>query len=188
MSFMPLYIDIKKQKILLVGGGNVATAKLEKLLFYTQNITLITPTLTKKSEGFVQNYNLNLYKSAYQKGDILPFTVVIVATEKLWLHRTIYEESRGKNILVNSVDRGEYCDFIFPSIVHKGDLTVAFSTNGISPAFTKTIADYFKTHIPDCVEDFLIQMQHLRQTLPKGEARRDYFDGLVKAFFREKFK
>lgn len=187
MSFMPLYIDMKKQKILLVGGGTVATAKLEKLLFYAQNITLIAPTLTRELEDFVEYYNLKLYKRAYEKGDILPFTVVIIATEKLDIHRAIYEESRGKNILVNSVDSLEYCDFIFPSTLHKGDLTVAFSTNGISPAFSKNIADYFKSHIPDCVEDFLVQMQQLRKRLPKGKARRDHFDSLVKAFFREKF-
>ncbi|SFZ99009.1 Siroheme synthase / Precorrin-2 oxidase / Sirohydrochlorin ferrochelatase [hydrothermal vent metagenome] len=188
MSFFPMYMDMTNLKVLLVGGGYIATEKLEKLVDFTTQITVITLSIEDEAQAIIDKYNLSLDKRAYAKGDIKGYDIVIVATDTPVLHKEIYEESRGSRILVNSVDNTDYCDFIFPSYVQKGDLTIAFSTGGASPAFAKQIRQHFEKIIPDTVGDFLQKMKKLRTTMPKGKERMKYFDDTVKQYFKENFK
>jgi precorrin-2 dehydrogenase/sirohydrochlorin ferrochelatase len=71
--------------------------------------------------------------------------------------------------------------------VQKGDLTIAFSTGGASPAFAKQIRRHFEKIIPDTVGDFLKKMKALRSTMPKGKERMKYFDEIVEKYFKENF-
>ena len=188
MSFFPMYMDMTNLKVLLVGGGYIATEKLEKLVDFTTQITVIALRVDDEAKELIDKYDLPLQKRAYCKGDIDGFDIVIVATDTPVLHKEIYEESRGSRILVNSVDNTDYCDFIFPSYVQKGDLTIAFSTGGASPAFAKYIRQHFEKIIPDSVGGFLTKMKGLRTTMPKGKERMKYFDDMVKKYFSENFK
>ena len=188
MSFFPMYMDMKNLKVLVVGGGLIATEKLEKLLDFTKNITVIALRIEDEAKSLIDKNGLTLYQRAYQKRDIEGFDIVIVATDTIELHKAIYEESRGSRILVNSVDNRDYCDFIFPSYIQKGDLTISFSTGGASPAFAKQIRHYFEEVIPDSVEEFLKKMNSLRSKMPKGRERMKYFDRLVKEYFKENFR
>ena len=143
MNFFPLYMKMDGLKILVVGAGAIAAEKLEKLLCFTGEITVIASEVTEVSSEIIATHGLVLHQRDYKVGDIQGFDIVIVATDTTALHQVIFEESRGSRILVNSVDNAEYCDFIFPSFVQKGDLTVAFSTGGASPAFAKTASRVF---------------------------------------------
>ncbi len=188
MSFFPMFMNMQDLKVLVVGGGNIATEKLEKLVDFTREITVIASEVSAEADTLTKEYGLTLYHRAYGKGDILGFDIVIVATDTVELHKAIYEESRGSRILVNSVDNTEYCDFIFPSYVKKDDLTIAFSTGGASPAFAKHIRRHFEKIIPDSVGGFLAKMKALRSTMPKGPERMRYFDEMVEKYFTENFK
>lgn len=188
MSFFPMYMDMQNLKVLVVGGGYIATEKLEKLVDFTTEITVIALRVEDEARELVDEHELTLHQRAYEQGDIEGFDIVIVATDTIVLHKEIYEESRGSRILVNSVDNTDYCDFIFPSYVQKGDLTIAFSTGGASPAFAKYIRRHFEKIIPDSVGDFLKKMKDLRTTMPKGKERMEYFDTLVEKYFKENFK
>ncbi len=187
MSFFPMYMDMKNLKVLVVGGGYIATEKLEKLVDFTTQITVITLRIEDEAQNIIDKYELTLHQRAYNQGDIQGFDIVIVATDTVELHKEIYDESRGSRILVNSVDNTDYCDFIFPSYVQKGDLTIAFSTGGASPAFAKQIRRHFEKIIPDSVGDFLQKMKALRTEIPKGKERMKYFDGMVEKYFKENF-
>lgn len=188
MSFFPLYMDMKNLKVLMVGGGTIATEKLEKLLDFTKEITVIANEVSAEAHMLIKDHCLTLSQRTYKKGDIEGFDIVIVATDTVDLHKAIYDESRGSRTLVNSVDNTDYCDFIFSSYVQKGDLTIAFSTGGASPAFSKQIRRHFEKVIPDSVEAFLEKMKSLRTTLPKGKERMKYFDGLIEEYFSKHFK
>lgn len=188
MSFFPMYMDMQNLKVLVVGGGFIATEKLEKLLDFTKEITVIASEVSSEAHMLIKEHSLTLYQRAYKVGDIEGFDIVIVATDTVELHKAIYEESRGSRILVNSVDNTDYCDFIFPSYIQKGDLTIAFSTGGASPAFAKQIRRHFEKIIPDSVGEFLEKMKSLRSTIPKGKERMKYFDTLVEEYFRKHFK
>jgi len=188
MSFFPMYMDMSKLKVLLVGGGAIATEKLEKLVDFTKEITVITKELSPEAQSLIKDHCLTLYQRAYTKGDITDFDIVIVATDTVDLHKAIYEESRGTRVLVNSVDDTAYCDFIFPSYIKRGDLTISFSTSGASPAFAKQIRRYFERVIPDNVDTFLQKMKQMRSELPKGKERMQKFEEMVREYMAKNFK
>jgi len=188
MAYFPMFMDMNNLKVLVVGGGYIATEKLEKLVDFTKEITVIALEVEEDARALISDYELTLHQRAYEVGDIKGFDIVIVATDTVTLHKEIYEESRGSRILVNSVDNTKYCDFIFPSYVKKDALTIAFSTGGASPAFAKQIRQHFEKVIPDSVGSFLEKMKALRSTMPKGKERMQYFDSLVEKYFREHFK
>lgn len=188
MSYFPMFMDMRDLKVLVIGAGSIATEKLEKLIDFTTEITVIAIRVEEEAQSLIEEHQLTLEQRAYKKGDIEGFDVVIVATDMVAMHKKIYEESRGSRVLVNSVDDIVYCDFIFPSYVKKDDLTIAFSTGGASPAFTKQIRQYFEKSIPDNVGAFLSKMRSLRVTMPKGKKRMKYFESLVEEYFRKHFK
>jgi len=188
MSYFPMFMDMKNLKVLVVGGGYIATEKLEKLVDFTTEISVIALEVEQEAQSLIDSYKLSLSLRAYEVGDIKGYDIVIVATDTVALHKKIYEESRGTRVLVNSVDNTDYCDFIFPSYVKKDDLTIAFSTGGASPAFAKYIRRHFEKIIPDSVGEFLKKMKGLRSTMPKGKERMQYFDTLVEEYFKKHFK
>lgn len=188
MSYFPMFMDMKNMKILVIGAGTIATEKLEKVIDFTTEITVIALRVEEEAKRLIEEYQLTLEHRAYKNGDINGFDIVIVATDTVRLHKEIYEESRDSRVLVNSVDNKEYCDFIFPSYMKKDDLTIAFSTGGASPAFAKQIRQHFEKIIPDSVGEFLQKMKGLRSTIPKGKDRMRYFDTLVEEYFRTHFK
>jgi len=188
MAYFPMFMDMSDLKVLVVGGGHIATEKLEKLIDFTKELTVIALRVEDEAQAMIDTYGLILHQRAYEVGDIEGFDIVIVATDTVEIHKKIYEESRGSRILVNSVDNTKYCDFIFPSYVKKEDLTIAFSTGGASPAFAKQIRRHFEKIIPDSVGAFLTKMKNLRTTMPKGKERMEYFDTLVLEYFKKNFK
>jgi len=188
MAYFPMFMDMTNLKVLVVGGGAIATEKLEKLLDFTTEITVIALRVDDEAQAIIDEHALALHQRAYEVGDIKGFDIVIVATDTQVLHKEIYEESRGSRILVNSVDNTAYCDFIFPSYVKKEDLTIAFSTGGASPAFAKQIRQHFEKVIPNSVGAFLQKMKALRTTMPKGKERMKHFDALVTEYFKTHFK
>jgi len=187
MGYFPMFMQMTGRKVLVVGGGAIAAEKLEKLVAFTDEITVIAEAFSPEAMRLVEDYGLVSHKRRYETGDIEGFDIVIVATDTVSLHKAIYEESRAYRIWVNSVDNTAYCDFIFPSFVRRGDLTVAFSTGGASPAFAKKIRRHFETLLPEGIEDFLSHMKRLRSELPKGKARMKRFEEMVERYFRENF-
>ena len=187
MSFFPAYFNLENKKVLLVGGGFIALEKLEKLVDFTKEIDVISKEVSEDFENFAKEQNISIEKRAYTVGDILPYDVVIVATDTVILHKAIYQESRSTRILVNSVDNTAYCDFIFPSYIKRGDLTISISTSGASPAMAKRLRAYIETLIPSSIESFLKEMRGLRKTMPKGKERMRFFeeksDGFMAKYF-----
>ena len=188
MSYFPLFLKIDTLNILLVGGGNIAFEKLEKLLDFSSAITIVALEPNPKLQQLAQKNHLTLHQRAYLRDECLQYDIVIVATNTIELHQQIFKESRGSKTLVNSVDNTNYCDFIFPSYIKENDLTIAFSTNGASPAFAKKIKEHFKTLLPSDVGAFLAKMKMLRSSMPKGKKRMVYFEGLVREYFEKRFK
>jgi precorrin-2 dehydrogenase/sirohydrochlorin ferrochelatase len=188
MSFFPTYFNLKNRKIVLIGGGTIALEKLEKLVDFTQNITVITENTSDDFINFAHRYNIVIKKRSYKRGDIDGYDIVIVATNGVRIHKEIYEESRNSRILVNSVDDTAYCDFIFPSYIKKGDLTISISTSGASPAMAKRLRQYIEKLIPSNIVQFLQEMRELRKTIPKGRDRMLFFEKKTDNFIKKYFK
>ena len=176
MSYFPAFIQFQDKKVLLVGGGNIAYEKLERLLDFTQDIKVIALIFSEKMQALLEKNNIIYEKRPYNQGDIKEFSMVIVAVDDISLQADIYEESKNYKCLCNAVDSVSYCDFIFPSYVKEGDLTIAISTSGTSPAFAKYFKMYIKSLIPSSIGTFLKEMKALRQELPKGKERMELLD------------
>jgi len=188
MSFFPAYFNLENRKILLIGGGPIALEKLEKLLDFTPHIDIITKESLPEFESFATQHHLSIKKRAYSQGDILDYDIVIVATNTIALHKSIYEESRNTRVLVNSVDDTAYCDFIFPSYIKKGDLTISISTSGTSPAMAKRIRLYIERLIPSAIVPFLKEMKSFRKSMPKGKSRMKFLEEKSDQFMEKYFK
>ncbi|ADV46848.1 precorrin-2 dehydrogenase/sirohydrochlorin ferrochelatase family protein [Nitratifractor salsuginis] len=187
MSYFPAFFQLEGKRILLVGGGHIAAEKLEKLLDFCKEITIVAAEVSEPVATMAREHCLTLLVRPYRSGEALEYDLVIVATDTVELHRQIFEETRKARVLVNSVDDTRYCDFIFPSYVKRGDLTVAFSTSGASPAFARQIRRWFEQVLPEGVEGFLAQMRKLRSELPKGKERMERFERMAKEYVKENF-
>ncbi len=187
MSFFPSYINLTNKKILLIGGGNIALEKLEKLTDFSKDITVISKDISSKFLNFAKLNNIPIENRVYKRGDIDGFDIVIVATNDISLHKEIFNESRDSRVLVNSVDNTAYCDFIFPSYIKKGDLTISISTSGASPAMAKRIRLYIEKLIPSNIVEFLQEMKELRRSMPKGKERMKFFEKKSDDYIRDNF-
>jgi len=183
MSYFPILFSLNDKKILLIGAGDIATRKLEKLLDFTTNITILSPIINEKIKELAKKHNLEIKSTKYKTGDIKAYDIVIVAIDDIKLQEEIYNECKKEKVLCNCVDLLKCCDFIFPSYIQEGDLTVSISTNGSSPAFTKEFKNYLKSKIPKDIDVFLKQMKNLRVSMPKGKERMEYLEKKVKEYF-----
>lgn len=182
MAYFPAFLKFDDKRILIVGGGNVALEKLEHLLDFTHNITLIAQEFNDAVMVLIQQHHLIHQQKSYEKDDISGFDIVIAAIDNFELQEQIYFETRGKNCLCNCVDLQKYCDFIFPSYVKKGDLTIAISTSGSSPALAKQLRIFLSKLIPNTVAEFLVEMKNYRKTIPKGKERMEFLDNKAKEY------
>jgi len=137
MAYFPFFIDIEGRNILIVGGGNVALRKAEKLLPFGAEITVIAPEICTELEAL----SVTLLRRRFTDNDLYGAFAVIAATNDRVLNSHIYELSTQLGILVNTVDDPEHCGFYFPAIAHKSNVTIGISTDGTAPAFAGYIRE-----------------------------------------------
>lgn len=188
MNYMPIFLNIEDKEFLVIGGGNVATEKIKRILRFTDKITVISPKITQELNDLIKERSIRYIQEEYKPEIIKDYDIVIVAISDVELQKEIYRQAKRENKLCNTVDVADESDFIFPSVVKKGDLIVAFSTSGYSPALAKYLRIYFEDIIPDEVEGFLREMRVLRQSLPKGKDRQELLDRKAKEFFEKNLK
>ena len=182
MAYFPAFIKLDNQKILIVGGGKIASDKLEHLLDFTNDIKIVAPDTNEKMLFLINKYNLNFQKRVYSQDDLKNINIVIVAIDNIPLQKEIYTQSKQHSCLCNSVDSVEYCDFIFPSYIKKDDLTIAISTCGTSPAFAKHFKKFLNDILPNNIGEFLKTMKEYRKIMPKGKQRMKFLDNKAKNF------
>lgn len=139
MGYYPVFLDLDKTRCLVVGGGTIAERKVEALLAAGGEVTLISPELTAALRVLEAAGRLTVQQRPYQRGDLKAVSLVIAATDDPALQRQIAVDAKQANILCNIVDQPALCSFIVPAVVQQGDLTIAVSTNGASPALAKKI-------------------------------------------------
>ena len=139
MKYYPVYIDISKSKCVVVGGGEVAERKVERLLECDAGVVVVGSELTPKLEAMKNDGRISHIPDNYQNGYIEGARLVIGATDSDEVNKRIYRDSRERGILVNIVDDPAKCDFIVPSVFQQGDLSIAISTGGKSPSLARNL-------------------------------------------------
>lgn len=138
MSYYPVFLDIKNQPCVVIGGGSVALRKVNMLLDHEAQVTVISPQLCLELEKMTES-TINVIRRDYQSGDVEEAFVVVAATDNPLANEQVAREASEKGKLINVVDVPALSNFIVPSYLRRGDLTVAVSTNGKSPALARKI-------------------------------------------------
>ena len=185
MAYFPAFIQLQNKKLLIIGGGKIAYEKLEKLLDFTTDITLIAKEFDQRCMKLITKHSLKYHQKSYEAGDIEDFAIVIAAIDDIELQKSIYKETRSYNCLYNAVDVPELCDFIFPSYIKEGDLIIAVSTSGASPAFAKQLRIYLQNLLPKNIDTFLEEMREYRANLPKGKERMKMLEEKAKRYIED---
>ncbi len=145
MGYYPIFVDLSDQPCLVVGGGSVAERKVTALLDAQARVSVISPTLTPQLGVWAAELRIKTESRPYQSGDMRGFGLVFAATSDESLHRRLATEARAAGVLLNVADRPALCSFIVPAVVSQGNLKIAVSTEGTSPAMAKKIRHQLST-------------------------------------------
>jgi len=184
-SYFPAYVNLEGKKVLVVGGGKVATRKVKNLLKFTKNITIVSPKATKELETLIKKEKLKWLRRRFKPRDLKEKFLVIVAVDNVKLQKRIYELCERKGILCNSVDSPDYCNFIFPSIIKRGDMVISISTSGKVPALSRALREKLEGCIPENVEEILKELEKIRKSEEKGKERQKKLLKLARKFLKD---
>jgi siroheme synthase-like protein len=132
-TYMPISISLKSRPCLVVGGGKVALRKIDNLLNYTAEITVIAPEVDDKIEYYASKRLLKLEKREYRPPEASQYGIVICASDDTETNKTVQDDCRKKGVPVNVADNPSLCDFIFPAVIRRDCLSVAVSSDGKAP-------------------------------------------------------
>lgn len=167
-AYFPLFLDLKNQTVLLLGNGEKALEKVERLQFCQPRILLAAPELCDGLRSLLQENQFEYLQTELTEESIKDLILqtdprlVIVADVEEDLIDPVYRFCGERHIEINTVDRQEYCTFIFPAIINKGKLTVAVSSSGASPAAAKRIRQEIESTLPSEVDGILDWLASLR--------------------------
>jgi precorrin-2 dehydrogenase/sirohydrochlorin ferrochelatase len=139
MKYYPIFLQVTGRPCVVVGGGRVAQQKAESLLTAGAGVTLISPTVTPALATLVAAQRIIHHRRHYTRGDLRGCFLAYAATDDADVHADIAREADATGVLLNVVDQPELCSFIVPSVMERGDLVIATSTSGTSPALAKRI-------------------------------------------------
>jgi siroheme synthase-like protein len=139
MILFPAFLKLQSRPVLVVGGGTIAASKVGALLRAGACITLVSPKLAPELAELVRNRELDWLPKPFEPADLDGKFLVIAATSLRELNALVYQEADKRRILCNAVDDNEQCHFYYGSVVQRGDLQIAISTNGKSPALAQRL-------------------------------------------------
>lgn len=169
MAYYPIFVDMTGKRVLVAGGGRVAEEKVAGLLRAEAagRLTLVAPKLLPSLQKLLAEGKIDLIQREYRDGDMAGFDFVMIATDDGKVNAAIAAEGRRRKIWVNAADDPENCDFILPSVVRRGQIVLAASTGGASPALARRLREELTDYLS---EDFAGLANLLAEV--RGELRR----------------
>jgi siroheme synthase-like protein len=164
MSYYPIFLDLRQRRCAVIGGGAVAARKVEGLLAAKADITVISAHVNEELRAHIAQGSVRHVAHNYAAGDLNGYHLAFVATDDRAINGEIVRDARQRRIWVNCADDPGHCDFILPAVIRRGELAVAVSTGGESPAAARAIREDLEHYLTD---DFV----QLVQTA--SEVRRD---------------
>lgn len=180
-TYFPLFLDISKKRVLVVGGGRVAERKVRTLLKFKAKIKVISPEVTKGLERIKDKGLIELERKNYEENDLLGVDLVISATNNRMLNKKVSSDAKKMGIYANIVDDPELCDFIMPSIVKRGPLILAISTSGKAPLFSKKLRKDLEKMISKEYVKYLSKILRLRREIQKKVKEKKLRERMLKA-------
>lgn len=175
MKYYPVYLDLRERPCVIIGGGQVAERKALSLLEAGAQVTVISPTLSTKLQELSQSGKITHLSETFNEKNLAGAHLVIAATDSLEVNAGVGRICRKKHILVNVVAPPDESTFIVPSVLERGELLIAVSTSGVSPALSKKIRGELEEQYGPEYGVFLGKMSMFRTRLMdevKDEAKR----------------
>lgn len=166
-TYYPVYIQLRDQPCVVIGGGKIAEGKVDGLLAAEASVTVIAPDLTLRLHVLARKRQITYVPRDYEPGDLTGAFMVICATDRHEINRQVWQEATANRQLVNVVDDTPRCNFIAPSILRKGDLTIAISTSGKAPALAVRLKERLQHELGPEYERFLELAGELREPLAR---------------------
>ncbi len=183
MAVFPMFFDIMDKKCVIIGGGNVATRKIETLLEFGALVTVVSLEITEKIKKWKWEGKLAVSIKGYTPDDIDGAFLVVAATSDRNVNERVYNDSVERNIPVNIADNPHKCTFIFPSVVKRGELVIGISSSGGYPALSKKLRSRIEEVIPDKYENVLEILKkwrkHAESAIAEPEKRREALNRIM---------
>lgn len=170
-NLFPIFLKLENLHTLIVGGGYVGLEKITAVLDNSPlaNVSLVSPDIRQEIRDMAEaNSRISLIERKFEDTDLATKDLVIVATNDKEENARIASVARSKNMLTNVADTPTICDFYLSSVVRKGNLKVAISTNGMSPTLAKRLKEVLGEALPDNLETAMEQLKAVRDML-KGD-------------------
>ena len=183
MPYYPVFLRVVDRRCVVVGGGEVATRKVVSLLEAGARVTVISPRLTAELATQMAAGTIEHAARVYRRGDLHGCFLAYAATGDEQVHEQIARDADAEGILLNVVDRPHLCTFIVPAVVRRGEIQIAVSTGGGSPALAGCVRDAIDASLGDEYEQALAVLSRLRTRLQESgmtpAQRQRAFKGLV---------
>jgi precorrin-2 dehydrogenase / sirohydrochlorin ferrochelatase len=183
-TLFPIFVKLDQLQTLIVGGGYVGLEKLTAVLANSPQapVTLIAPEIRAEIHELAQQHPaVTLVLGTYQPDYLTDKDIVIVGTNDKAVNRQVQIDCKARKILVNVADTPPLCDFYLSSVVRKGDLKIAISTNGKSPTFAKRLREVLEEMLPDSLQETLDNLTAIRKQLTGDfQAKMDRLNEITK--------
>jgi precorrin-2 dehydrogenase/sirohydrochlorin ferrochelatase len=177
MDLFPIFLKLTARSCLVVGAGNLAESKIESLRASNAEVTVIAPNASPRVAEMAASGEIHWHARRFAPGDIAnanpAYFLVVTATDVGAVNRAVYLEAQAHDVLCNAVDDPPFCDFYFPSVVRRGDLQIAISTAGASPALAQRLRKEINSALPLDAGDWLGDLGNLRREVTQMEPLND---------------
>lgn len=162
-GYYPLLLDLTGKTCVVIGGGNVAGRKAQSLLEAGARVALVAPELAETARELYDAGRVEWRAEPYRAAHLEGAALAVAATDDQQVNRRARADARTLGVFINVVDQPELCDFIVPSVLRRGDLIIAISTSGASPAVAKRLRERFEKEFGPHWAEFLTMMREARE-------------------------
>jgi len=173
VSLFPIFLKLQGRQVIVIGGGIVAEGKIPGLLSAGARVRVISPSVTPAIAGWVRDREIDWLPKTYTPGDLSGAHLIIAATSAPGVNEAVFREAENRGILCNAVDDIEHCHFYYGSIVQRGDLQIAISTNGKSPALAQRLRKELEAQFGPEFEQWLNWLGAAREFLRASSSDPD---------------
>jgi precorrin-2 dehydrogenase/sirohydrochlorin ferrochelatase len=173
MSLLPIFVKLRDRLVVVIGGGAVAEAKIEGLFAAEARVRIVAPRVTPAIAQWIAQGKVEWRAKTFASADLDGAYLVIAATSAPGVNEAVFVEADARGILCNSVDDIEHCHFYYGSVVQRGDLQIAISTNGKSPALAQRLRLQLEKQFGPEYELWLEWLGAARELLRAGDGSMD---------------
>ena len=173
MSLLPIFVKLQNRLVVVVGGGAIAQGKIQGLFAAEARVRVVAPQVTPAIAQWISQGKVEWQAKTFAPSDLEGAFLVIAATSAPGVNEAVFTEADARGILCNAVDDIEHCHFYYGSVVQRGDLQIAISTNGKSPALAQRLRLLLEKQFGAEYELWLEWLGAARELLRAGDNSAD---------------